>query len=114
MLNLKRYINFLILLFWGAFFIRFWNSEELANYLHPGFHSLVLLTGIGLIFLSVGWYWAIAEGMGGMSNCGCCSKHDVEPPTQKLRIKDVAVFLILMGLLAGRFFCQEASTSIVT
>lgn len=42
-----------------------------------------------------------------MSNCGCCSKHDVEPPTQKLRIKDVAVFLILMGSLSGAFFLSR-------
>lgn len=95
----KRYLNFLVLLFWGALFLRFWVSGQLENYLHPEFHKFVLLTGLGLIGLAGGWYWATMPRFMEADTCShCCGGK------QTLGKQGIVSFLILMGSFGGAVF----------
>ena len=46
------------LLLWGGTMLYFWWSDRIASYLHPQFHSYVLVAGAGLVVLSILWWWA--------------------------------------------------------
>ncbi len=108
----RFYLIFLTLLFWGGVILRIWVSGELVDYLHPDFHSLVICTGVGLVFLAGAWYWANDGGRREDHN-GCCSGCGGGGQKLTRNTRDAISCLFLLLALGGAVFASGGKYNVV-
>ena len=100
---MKRILTFTTLLLWGGTLLYFRASGRIDAYLHPQFHPYVLAAGLGLLALSVLWWWASRETEAGCHECACHHGNDDEPRSHLSAGAAFAFAVLLLPVSAAAF-----------